>query len=93
LRLPFLILCLLCAALPLLRPARAAYDCAGDACPVTALVWEEESQRFRADNSSDQRVRVEVETFAGRSSVTVEPRQSAYLEVKTFQGPYSASFE
>lgn len=94
-------LCLLCAALPLTppvrgalsTPARAAYDCEGDACSVTTLTWEEEGQRFRADNSSDRRVSVVVETFAGESAVVVEPQKSGYLEVKTFNGPYRAVFE
>jgi hypothetical protein len=100
-RISTLSLCLLCAALPLTPPARGAwaapgratYECEGDACPVTALTWEDEGQRFRADNSSDRRVRVEVETFAGKSAVEVEPQASAYLEVKTFNGPYRAAFE
>ena len=95
------LLCIACAAIPLMPPARgasptpgrAAHECEGDACSVTALAWEEEGQRFRADNSSDRRVRVEVETFAGKSAVVVEPRESAYLEVKTFHGPYRAAFE
>lgn len=75
------------------HPARAAYDCEGDACTVTALVWEEEGQRFRVDNSSDRRVRVVVETFAGESAVVVEPQKSEYLQIKTFNGPYRAAFE
>lgn len=87
------LLCLLCAAPSLMPPARAAYECEGEACVVTALVWEEEGQRFRATNSSDRRARVEVETFAGTSAVVVEPHESAYLEVKTFNGPYRAVFE
>ena len=95
------LLCVFCAATLLMPPARgaaptpgrAAHDCEGEACSVTALEWEEEGQRFRATNSSDRRVRVEVETFAGQSAVVVEPRESAYLEVKTFHGPYRAAFE
>lgn len=74
-------------------PGRVAYECEGDACSVTALAWEEEGQRFRADNSSDRRVRVEVETFAGKSVTVVEPHESAFLDVKTFHGPYRAAFE
>jgi hypothetical protein len=101
--LPLALFCLLCAALTPpptgsaarapAHPARAAYDCQGDACSVTALVWEEEGQRFRADNSSGRRVRVTVETFAGESAVVVEPQKSEYLRVKTFNGPYRAAFE
>lgn len=75
-------------------PARAAaYDCEGDACSSVKLTWEEETQGFRADNSSDRRLRVEVETFAGKSAVVVEAGKSAYLLVKNFEGPYHAAFE
>lgn len=94
---------LLCVALTLMLmpapgaasayPAGAAYDCEGAACASVTLAWEEEGQCFRADNASDRRVRVEVETFAGKSSVTVEPQKSEYLQVKSFQGPYRAEFE
>lgn len=76
-----------------LHRARLAYDCEGGACASVALAWEEEGQRFRADNTSAQRVRVEVETSAGKSSVSVEPRRSEYLQVKSFNGPYRAEFE
>lgn len=73
--------------------ARAAYDCEGDACAAVTLTWEDETQSFRADNSSARRARVEVETLAGKSSVSVEPGASTYLLVKSFQGPYHALFE
>lgn len=92
---------LLCFALAatFIPPTRAAvarpsaYDCEGAACASVALAWEEEGQRFRVDNSSSRRVRVEVETFAGKSSVTVEPQKSEYIQVKSFNGPYRAEFE
>lgn len=100
---PFaLLLCLLLIMLtPLLTAARGAsapfaviaYDCEGEACLSVTLTWEDETQGFRADNSSARRVRVEVESFAGKSSVLVEPGKSAYLLVKSFEGPYRASFE
>lgn len=71
----------------------AAYDCEGNACAVLTLTWEEEGQRFRADNSSDRRVKVEVTTFAGASRISVEPHKSEYLQVKNFNGPYRADYE
>jgi len=57
------------------------------------LAWEEEGQRFRVENNSDSRVRVEVTTYAGDSGVRVEPHKSDYLQVKYFNGPYRADFE
>lgn len=98
---PVCLIYLVCSALPLTPPASGAsptpgrvyYECEGDACHAVALAWEEEGQRFRATNSSDRRARVEVETFAGTSAVVVEPHEAAYLEVKTFNGPYRAAFE
>lgn len=74
-------------------PVRAAYDCEGAACPSVTLTWEEEGQRFRADNSSSQKVRVTVTTFVGDSWVIVEPQASGYLGVKNFNGAYRAEFE
>jgi hypothetical protein len=74
--------------------ARAAvYDCEGDACSSVTLTWEEDGQRFKAENNSDRAVKVEVTTFAGKSSVSVGPQASDYLEVKTFNGPYHADYE
>ena len=78
------------AASTLTRPAQA---CEGDACTAVSLTWEEEGQRYRVANSSERRVRVEVETYAGKSSVTVEPQDAAYLQVKNFNGPYRAAYE
>jgi hypothetical protein len=69
------------------------YDCEGDACSSVTLTWEEDGQRFKADNNSDRAVKVEVNTYAGKSGVHVEPRSSDYLEVKTFNGPYHADYE
>lgn len=74
-------------------PAAPAYDCEGTACSQVALTWEEEGQQFRARNNSDRRVKIEVNTFVGPSSVTVEPGKSEYLRVKSFNGPYHADFE
>lgn len=71
----------------------AVYDCEGDACSSVALTWEEDGQRFKADNNCDRAVKVEVTTYAGKSSVHVEPHASDYLEVKTFNGPYHADYE
>ena len=71
----------------------AAYDCEGDACPVVTLTWEEDGQRFRVENGSDSRVKVKVASYAGDSSVQVEPHKSDYLQVKYFNGPYRADFE
>ncbi len=74
------------------RPA-PAYDCEGTACSQVALEWEEEGQQFRAQNNSERRVRFQVNTFAGSSSVSVEPGKSDYLKVKSFNGPYHADYE
>lgn len=74
-------------------PLLAPYDCEGGACASVTLSWENEGQRFRADNSSSQRVRVTVTTFAGDSWVIVEPQASGYLGVKSFNGAYRAEFE
>jgi hypothetical protein len=57
------------------------------------LTWEDEGQRFRADNSSDRPVKVEVTTYTGASSVKVEPHKSDYLQVTYFNGPYRADYE
>lgn len=96
-KITFLALCVALAAASLGHAAppglTAAYDCEGAACPQITLTWEEEGQQFRADNSSDRRVRVEVSTFAGPSSATVEAGKSEYLKVKGFNGPYRADFE
>lgn len=70
-----------------------SYECEGNACSVVTLTWEEDGQQFRVANSSDQRVKVEVTTFAGTSSVTVEPQKSDYLKVKYFNGSYQANYE
>ena len=74
-----------------IRPA--SYECEGNACPVVTLTWEEDGQQFRVDNSSNQRVKVEVTTFAGTSSITVEPQKSDYLRVTYFNGPYHANYD
>lgn len=89
--LPVLLLLLL--LLPPTPSAARTYDCEGDACSAVTLTWEEDGQRFRAANDSDRAVKVEVTTYAGKSSVRVEPRTSDYLEVKTFNGPYRADYE
>jgi hypothetical protein len=76
------------------RPSAArAYDCEGSACSAVTLTWEEDGQRFLVENNSDSRVKVEVTTYAGDSSVQVEPHKSDYLQVKYFNGPYRADFE
>jgi hypothetical protein len=87
-----LLLTYLFALAPSAAPA-AAYDCEGDACSAVTLAWEEDGQRFRADNNSDRAVNVEVTTYAGKSGLRVEPHASDYLQVKTFNGPYRADFE
>lgn len=69
------------------------YDCEGDACAAVTLTWEQERQQFCARNESDRPAKVEVTTFAGRSVTHVPARQSEYLEVKTFNGPYRADYE
>lgn len=78
-------------ASPALPPA--TYDCEGEDRASVTLAWDEEAQSFRAQNSTPRSVRVEVETFAGKSSVTVGPQKSEYLSVKGFNGPYRATFE
>ena len=75
------------------RITAPSYECEGNACSVVTLTWEEDGQQFRVDNSSSQRVKVEVTTFAGTSSLTVEPQKSDYLKVKYFNGPYQANYE
>jgi hypothetical protein len=72
---------------------RPAYDCEGNACSQVTVTWEDEGQRFRVENNSDTKVKVEVTTYAGTSSVRVEPHKSDYLGVKYFNGPYRADFE
>lgn len=84
---------LLLFLLPSESSAARTYDCEGGACSAVTLTWEEDGQRFRVDNSSDSRVKVEVTTYAGDSSVHVEPHKSDYLQVKYFNGPYRADFE
>ncbi|HEX2268817.1 MAG TPA: hypothetical protein VHH35_04760 [Pyrinomonadaceae bacterium] len=74
---------------------RAKYfnECEGNACSVVELNWDNERQQFRVKNNSNQRVKVEVSTFAGASSIIVPPNDVNYLEVKTFNGPYRANYE
>jgi hypothetical protein len=89
-----LLLSVALAFVSLTPPApRPAYDCEGTACSQVALEWEEEGQQFRAQNNSERRVRFQVNTFAGSSSVSVEPGKSEYLKVKSFNGPYHADYE
>lgn len=73
--------------------ALAAYECEGNACSVVTLTWDQERQQFRAQNDSDQQVKIEVSTFAGSSTLSVAPHKVEYLEVKTFNGPYLANYE
>ncbi len=73
--------------------ARYLYECEGNACSVVELNWDNERQQFRVKNDSNQRVKVEVSTFAGTSSIIVPPNEVNYLEVKTFNGPYRANYE
>jgi hypothetical protein len=73
--------------------APPTYECEGNACSVVTLTWEEDGQRFRVENSSDRRVKIEVATFEGSSSITVEAHKSDYLQVKYFNGPYHANYE
>jgi hypothetical protein len=72
---------------------KTGYECEGNACSVTTMTWNQERQQFKVDNSSDQQVKVTVNTFAGSSSVVVEPRKENFLEVKTFNGPYHAVYQ
>jgi hypothetical protein len=69
------------------------YECEGNACSVIALTWNQDRQQFKVENSSDQQVKVTVTTFAGTSAVTVLAHKTEYLEVKTFNGPYTANYE
>jgi hypothetical protein len=70
----------------------ASYECEGNACSVTTLTWNQDRQQFKVENSSAQQVKVTVTTFAGSSSVIIEPHKENYLEVKTFNGPYQAVY-
>lgn len=90
---PALLALLLLLLLPSSPSAASAYDCEGNACSAVTLKWVEDGQCFRIENNSDSRVKVEVTTYAGDSSVHVEPHKSDYLQVKYFNGPYRASFE
>ena len=69
-----------------------SYDCDGNACAEVTLTWDNDRQQFRVQNDSDRRIKVTVTTFAGDSSVIVEPRKVDYLLVKTFNGPYRANY-
>lgn len=75
------------------RVKAATYECEGNACSATTMTWNQERQQFKVENSSNQQVKVTVNTFAGSSSVVVEPHKENYLEVKTFNGPYQAVFQ
>ena len=72
---------------------RSLYECEGNACSVVELNWDNERQQFRVKNDSNQRVKVEVSTFAGTSSIIVPGKEVGYPEVKTFNGPYRAYYE
>jgi hypothetical protein len=69
------------------------YECEGNACSQVTLVWEDNNQQFKVQNNSDNAVKIEVSTFAGDSTIHVEPHKTAYLLVKSFKGPYRANFE
>ena len=69
------------------------YECEGNACAVTTMTWHQERQQFKVENSSNQPVKVTVNTFAGSSSVVVEAHKENYLEVKTFNGPYHSVYQ
>ncbi len=69
------------------------YDCEGDACPVVTLTWDQDRQQFKVQNASERAVKVEVSTFAGKSHIIIPPQKVGYLEVKTFNGPYHATYE
>jgi len=71
----------------------AVYDCEGTACSQVTLTWDNDNKQFRVQNDSDRRVRIDVTTFAGDSTIHVEPQKSQYLLVKTFNGPYRANYE
>ena len=62
-------------------------DCEGNACAQVALTWDNTGQQYRVQNDSDRRVKIDVTTFAGDSTIHVEPQKSQYLLVKTFNGP------
>jgi|SRR6266545_1864831 hypothetical protein len=70
-----------------------AYECEGNACSQVVLTWEDERQQFRVQNDSDRRVRIDVTTFAGDSTIRVDAHKSDYLLVKTFNGPFRANFD
>lgn len=91
--LPYVFACLLAFLPPPVTKSPPRYDCEGNACSQVTLAWEDDGQRFRVENNSDARVKFSVETYAGTSSVRVEPRKSDYLGVKYFNGPYRADFE
>jgi hypothetical protein len=95
-------LLLICSLLPPSKPGGqvasaqieivTSYDCEGEACAEVTFNWDNDRQQFRIQNNSDRRVKVAVTTFAGDSSVIVEPRKVDYLLVKTFNGPYRANY-
>jgi hypothetical protein len=78
---------------PVTAIVKSTTECEGNACSVTTMTWDQERQQFKVENSSNQNVKVTVTTFAGTSSVVVEPQKHNYLEVKTFNGPYLAAFQ
>lgn len=84
---------LLLSLLPSQSSPAPAYECEGNACSSVTLTWEEDGQRFRADNTSDRAVKVGVTTYAGESSVSVGAHKSDYLQVTYFNGPYRAAYE
>jgi hypothetical protein len=71
----------------------AIYDCEGNACQSVTFTWDNDRQQFKVQNDSGQIVKVEVTTFAGVSSVRVEPHKEDYLAIKTFNGPYRANYD
>lgn len=73
--------------------AVAENECEGNACSAVSLSWDNERQQFRVQNDSDRTVKVEVTTFAGNSHIIAPPREVSYLEVKTFNGPYRATYQ
>jgi hypothetical protein len=75
------------------REVPAAYDCEGSACSQVTLSWDNDGQQFRVQNDSDRRVRIDVTTFSGDSTIHVDAHKSDSLLVKTFNGPYRANYE
>lgn len=64
----------------------AAIDCEGDACGQVSLIWVEDKQQYKAQNSSDHWVRVRAANMAADVNACIAPGKEDYLPILACRG-------